>query len=167
MEDLYVECLVARKPKPTDALIRGAVIGLTVLMGLAGILLYPVFLLGALAGGLCIYFLLPNLSVEYEYLYISKTIQVDKILSRQKRKKVVEYDLEQMEIFAQKGAWQLDEYKNRKMTERDYSSKTEGADLWIMVVRNGQGMERAVLEPNEAMIKAVAGAFPRKTFRKA
>ena len=166
MEDFYVECLVARKQRPTDALIRGVVIGLTVLMGLAGLLLYPVFLLGTLAGLACIYFFLPYLSVEYEYLYISKTIQIDKILSKEKRKKVAEYDLEQMEIFAEEGAWQLDGYKNRKMTERDFSSGMAEASRWIMVAHNGNEAEKVVLEPNDAMIKAVYGAFPSKTFRK-
>ncbi len=166
MDDLYVECLVARKPRPADPLIRGVVIGLTVLLGLAGLLLNPVFLTGLLIGGLCIYFLLPNLSVEYEYLYISKTLQVDKILSKEKRKKAVEYELDQMEIFAEEGAWQLDEYKNTKTLNRDFSSGRAEETKWIMIIRNGSETERVVLEPNEALIKAVFAQYPRKTFRK-
>ncbi len=166
MDDLYIEQLVARKHRPTDSLIRGLVIGLTVLSVLLGLFVFPIFLAAAAAGGLAIYFLLPNLSVEFEYLYVSKTLQIDKILSKEKRKKVVEYELEKMEIFAEEGAWQLDDHKNIKAVERDFTSGNEGAARWIMIVHNGNQIDRVALEPGEDLINAVRTHFPRKTFRK-
>ena len=116
MDDLYVECLVAKKPLPAETLIKGIAWGaaaLCLLLGVVNILFMIPFVLIAAAD----FLLLPRLSVEYEYLYVSKSLQIDRIYSKQNRKKAVEYDLEQMEIFAEEGAWQLDEFKNMSSEE--------------------------------------------------
>ena len=165
MDDLYVECMVAKKSKPTDILIKGVVIGLTVVFFLMG-LINMIFWIGCIGGGLLIWLYLPNLSLEYEYLYVSKTLEIDKIMSKQKRKKAVEYDMEQMEIFAEEGAFQLDNFKNIKAVEKDYSSREAGRDRWIMLVHTGQQIDRVILEPDEQLISAIKNQYPRKTFKK-
>ena len=165
MEDLYVECLVARKPGAADALIRGACYGVSALLLLLGIV-NPFFFIGFVIMILVDIFALPRLSVEYEYLYVTKTLQIDSIFSKEKRKKNVEYDLERMEIFAAEGAWQLDEYKNMQTVNRDFTSGEEGREAWIMIVHNGQAADRVRLEPDEEMIKAIRSVYPRKVFDK-
>lgn len=165
MDDLYVECLVARKPVAAETLIKGVSFGATALfliMGLVNLL----FLAGFVVMLLVDFLLLPRLSVEYEYLYVSKTLQIDTIFSKEKRKKTVEYELDQMEIFAEEGAWQLDEYKNMQTADKDYSSGEEGANTWIMIVHNGQAVDRVRLEPNEELVKAVKTIYPSKVFIK-
>ncbi|MBO6111549.1 MAG: hypothetical protein J6P45_00675 [Lachnospiraceae bacterium] len=166
MDDLYVECLVAKKSSPVSALIKGLVYGVTAVAVLGGLFINPLLLVVAVAGGAAIYFALPMLSVEYEYLYVSKSLTVDKIFSKEKRKNAAEYDLEKMEIFAEEGAYQLDEYKNLQTVKKDYTSADPGKDRWIMVVRNGNTVEEIYLEPNEEMINAIKNHFPRKTFYK-
>ena len=165
MEDLYVECLVARRPGAADTLIRGACYGVSALLLLLGIV-NPFFFIGFVIMLHVDIFALPRLSVEYEYLYVTKTLQIDSIFSKEKRKKNVEYDLERMEIFAAEGAWQLDEYKNMQTVNRDFTSGEEGIKAWIMIVHNGQAAERVRLEPDEEMIKAIRSVYPRKVFDK-
>ena len=163
MDDLYVECLVAKKPMPAETLIKGVAWGaaaLCLLLGFINILMMiPCIILVAVD-----YFMLPRLSVEYEYLYVSKSLQIDRIFSKQNRKKAIEYDLEKMEIFAKEGAWQLDEYKNMQTTEKDFTSGFPERDVWILIVHNGQNIDRVRLEPNEEFIQAMRTVFPRKTF---
>ena len=166
MNDTYVECLVARKPKPYETLLKGLSWGFTVLFVLAALFFLPVLFIGAVIMLLVDFFLLPRLSVEYEYLYVSKSIEIDSIYSREKRRKTAEYDLEQMEIFAEEGAYQLDEYKNMKTADRDYTSREDGIKAWVLIVRSGQEVERVRLEPNEEMVKAVRSVYPRKVFGK-
>ena len=162
MNEAFVEWIVARKTKPTDIVIKGVSIGVTVVLLVIG-LMYPLFLiLGVAAGALC-YFLLPNLDLEYEYLYIDKTLQIDKIMSKQKRRKVVEYDMNKMEIFAGEKAYQLDEFKNRQMKTFDFSSGEENANRYILIINEGE-TKRIILEPNEEMVKMIKGQFPRKVF---
>ena len=102
MNDSYVEWMIARKTKPTDILIKGVAIGLTAVLFLLGLVIFPLFVVAIVAAVLC-YFFLPNLSIEYEYLYVSKELQVDKIMSKTKRKTVANYTLDKMEIFAKEG----------------------------------------------------------------
>lgn len=166
MDDLYVECLVAKKPLPAETLIKGIAWGaaaLCLLLGVANILFMIPFIVIAAAD----FFLLPRLSVEYEYLYVSKSLQIDRIYSKQNRKKAVEYDLEQMEIFAEEGAWQLDEFKNMKTVDRDFTSGMPERSVWILIAHNGQQIDRVRLEPNAEMVEAIRNVYPRKTFKKA
>ncbi len=167
MDDLYVECLVAKKSRPADVMIKGVTIGLTVALILFGMLTGSMllFVIGVAAAGMC-WFFLPNLSLEYEYLFVSKTLEVDKIMSKQKRKKVCEYDLEKMEIFAEEGAYQLDDFKNLKTVEKDYTSREKDKDIWIMLIHQGKDIERLRLEPSEQLINAFRNQYPRKTFKK-
>ncbi len=167
MEDLYVECLVARKPRPYETLLKGLAWGFTVLFAVAGLIFLPVLLVGAVILVLIDFFALPRLSVEYEYLYVSRSIQIDSIYSKEKRRKTAEYELEQMEIFAEESAWQLDEYKNMQTVDKDYTSGEDGISAWILIVHNGQEIHRVRLEPNEEMVKAVRSVYPRKVFAKA
>ncbi|MCR5746671.1 MAG: DUF6106 family protein [Lachnospiraceae bacterium] len=165
MDDFYVECLVAKKPVPFETLIKGlawGVAALCFLLGVINIIFMIPFILIVIAN----YFLLPKISVEYEYLYVSRSLQIDRIFSKQNRKKAIEYDLEQMEIFAEEGAWQLDEYKNMQTVNRDFTSGLPDRDIWILIVHNGQQMDRVRLEPNAELIQAMKSVYPRKTFAK-
>lgn len=165
MDDMYVECLVAKKSRPTDIIVKGIVIGLTVFFFIIG-LMVPVFLIPGVLGALAIWLLLPNLSLEFEYLYIAKTLEIDKIMSKAKRKKIIEYDLEKMEIFAENGAYQLDDFKNLQTIEKNYSSREKDRNIWIMIVHAGNEIHRVIMEPDEALINAVRSQYPRKTFKK-
>lgn len=164
MDDLYVECLVERKSGPFQPLIRGGTYGLAVVSFFAGIIISPVFFVLTAALILCIWLALPALNVEYEYLYVSKTLTVDRILSKEKRKNASEYDLEKMEIFAEDGAAQLDQYKNLQITVRDYTSHYENRPVWVLIVRNENNVEKVLLEPDEKLIHAMKSHFPHKTF---
>ena len=163
MEDLYVECLVAKKPRAVETVIKGVAYGLTALFLILG-LLNVFFLIGFVIMFIVDFLAVPRLSVEYEYLYVSKSLQIDSIYSKERRKKNVEYDLEQMEIFAEEGAWQLDEYKNMQTVSRDFTSGEEGVRPWILIVHNGQAIDRVKLEPNEELIKVLKTVYPRTVF---
>ena len=163
MDDLYVECLVERKPKTTETLIKGLAYGATALFLILG-LLNLFFFIGFVIMLLIDFLLVPRLSVEYEYLYVTKTLQIDSIYYKEKRRKNVEYDLEKMEIFAAEGAWQLDEYRNMQTVNKDFTSGEEGVKAWILIVHDGRNIDRVRLEPNEEMIKAIKSVYPRKVF---
>ena len=164
MDDLYVECLVERKPAPFQPLIRGGAYGLAVVSFLAGVIINPLFFVLTAALILCIWLALPALNVEYEYLYVSRSLTIDRILSKEKRKKAAEYDLERMEIFAEDGAVQLDQYKNMDIPVRDYTSRIENRAVWVLIIRNEGSAERILLEPDEKLIHAMKSHFPHKTF---
>ena len=83
MSDMYKEILVSRKTPVVNKLIKGVLILVTVLGILAGMIFFPLFLVG-IAAGVASYFLLPKLEVEYEYLYVNGDLDIDAIYSKQK-----------------------------------------------------------------------------------
>ena len=95
---------------------------------------------------------------------MSKELQVDKIMSKTKRKTVANYTLDKMEIFAKEGVYQLDEFKNRQMTTKDFTSGDKDAVRYVMIINDGKESARVYLEPNDAIITAIRNQFPRKVF---
>ena len=166
MNDTYVECLVPRKPNAAAPLIRAAAYGFTAAFLLFGLLSHGLlFLLLGLAGLAGCYFLLPNLAVEYEYLYVAREFSVDRIVGKEKRKTVYNVTMDKMEIFAEEGAYQLDQYKNIEKTI-DFSSGEKDVRRFIMVLRNSNASEKLILEADDELVNAIRNVYPSKVFLK-
>ena len=135
---------------------------LTVVFVLIGMLNF-VGLIVAAVTGVGAYFATMNANLEYEYLYVEKEISIDKVMAKSRRKKVGNYSIEQMEIFAPLNSHRLDSYKNREGKILDYSSgiAAQPERRYMMVCNEGT---RVILEPNEAMVRAVQNVAPRKVF---
>lgn len=165
MSESYVECMVARKPSIFMQFLKILMIMLTVVFVLIGFVFLP-GIPGLLVAGVAAvgaYFASMYANIEYEYLYLDREISVDKVLAKSRRKKAANYALEQMEVMAPVGSHRLDSYKNRQMKTVDYSSGVaQKPEKRYMMVMNDC---RVILEPNEAMLKAVQDVAPRKVFR--
>ena len=162
MSETYVECLVARKPSMIMTFLKILLIMMTVVFVLIG-LVYVVGLIVAVIAGVGAYFATMNASLEYEYLYVDKEISIDKVMAKSRRKKAGTFSIEQMEIFAPLNSHRLDSYRNRDTKTVDYSSGiAEQPERRYMMVCNGG--TRVILEPNEALIKAIQSVAPRKVF---
>ncbi len=163
MSETYVECLVAKKTSTAKSFLKILLIMLTVcflILGLAGL---AIGLLVAVATGIGAYFAYMNADIEYEYLYLDKEISVDKVMAKSKRKKVGTFLVDQMEIFAPLNSHRLDSFKNRNLKTLDYSSGVANQpEKRYMMICNGD--TKVILEPNEAMIKAIRNVAPRKVF---
>ncbi|MCH5258251.1 MAG: hypothetical protein J1F18_00800 [Lachnospiraceae bacterium] len=164
MSETYVECLVARKSSMLMTFLKFFLIMMAVVLLLFGVGTgYVAALILGIVAGVGAYFATMNADIEYEYLYVDKEISVDKVLAKSKRKKAGTYSVEQMEIFAPLNSHRLDSYRNRDTKTVDYSSGIESQpERRYMMVCNG-GI-RVILEPNEALIKAVQTVAPRKVF---
>ena len=162
MGETYVECLVAKKSSAVMTFLKFFLIMMTVVFVLIG-LIYVVGLIVAIVTGIGAYFATMNANIEYEYLYVDKEISVDKVMAKSRRKKAGTFSVEQMEIFAPLNSHRLDSYRNRDTKTVDYSSgvAVQPERRYMMVCNGGT---RVILEPNEAMIKAVQTVAPRKVF---
>lgn len=164
MGDTYVECLVARKSSLLFNFLKILLIMLTAVFLFFGIVFgIAAGLIIGIAAGVGAYFAAMNSSIEYEYLYLEKEISVDKVMAKSRRKKAGTYSVEKMEIFAPLNSHRLDSYKNRNTKTLDFSSgiAAQPERRYMMVCNGGLNV---ILEPNEAMIKAVQSAAPRKVF---
>lgn len=161
MGDSYVECLVARKPSAVLTFLKILLIMLTAVFLFLGLMGYVAGLVIGIVTGVGAYFATMNANIEYEYLYVDKEISVDKVMAKSRRKKVGTYSVEQMEIFAPLSSHRLDSYKNRDTKTLDYSSgiAAQPERRYMMVCNGGINV---ILEPNEAMIRAIQNVSPRK-----
>ena len=100
--------------------------------------------------------------VEYEYLYIDKELQIDRILAQNSRKRMETLDLNELEVLAPIRSHELDRYRNRNVKTKDYSSGTEenNASKYMLVVNDKQ----IIFEPTEEMVKTIKMFAPRKVF---
>lgn len=161
MSETYVECLVARKSSFLLRLLKTILMMLTVCFFIVG-LVRLVALVIAIILGVASYFAYMNADIEYEYLYLDKEISIDKVMAKSRRKKVVVYNLEKMEVFAPVKSYHLDAYRNRELKTVDYSSGEEDDNnKYVMVY---EGNIKVILEPNAEMVKAIQNVAPRKVF---
>ena len=163
MSETYVECLVKAKSRKLFTVLFYVLVVLAVvvffsmlLFGLLSMVLTGVFALLA-------YLVKLNAEIEYEYLYLDKELTVDKVLAQTKRKRVATYTLSRMEIMAPIKSYHLDNYKNRQVKIKDYSSG-EGQQPDTRYVFYYEGGEKIIFNPSEEMIKALRNVAPRKIF---
>lgn len=162
MSDSYVECMVKRKANPLNPLIKGAIYALTATCAILALMGIPIMFIPTIGLGLLIYFWMPNLDLEFEYLYLDKEITIDKVMNKQKRKRALVLDLNKMEFIAPESSHELDSYKNRNPKIKDFSSKDPEVKKQILVYNADGGTELICFEPNAEMIKAIKNVFPRK-----
>ncbi len=166
MNEVYVEWLIEKKTGSREALIRIVSYAVTIIFLVSAVAMSPLFFIPAvLAAALC-YFMLPRLNVEYEYLYLNKSLTIDKIFSKEKRKNAAEFDLEKMEIYAEEGAHQLDNYKNNAAKVLDFSSGYPDRRRFILMIRDENGLKKVILEPDKRITDAIKQVYPSKVFVK-
>lgn len=163
MSDLYTELIVKRKKTAADTvkkalLIAGTVVGVLAFftMGIIGLVILVAF-------GVADYFLLPTFDVEYEYIYVNGELDVDKIMSKQKRKRVYSMDIKKLELMAPSNSHVLDYHnQNKNLKTLDFSSGEEGAKTFTMIVKGEKGMEKVIFEPNDVIVKDMKRIAPRE-----
>lgn len=163
--DTYVELLIKKKASVGMVILKYVLIILTVLSALAAMLGIGSFvsLIVAVVFAAGAYLVYLNADLEYEYLYVDKELSVDKVLAKSKRKKADTFDLSRMEILAPLNSHRLDSYKSRQVKTVDYSSGV-AAQPEVRYTMYYDGSKKVILEPNQALLKAIQNVAPRKVF---
>lgn len=164
INESYVEVLVKKKPSTAMKFLKMLCITMTVAMvlfGMGGIL---IAIIPAIVLGVAAYILGLFEEVEYEYTYIDRELQIDRILAKSKRKRMETLDLNKMEILAPMNSYRLDSYKNREYKVVDYSRKVdEKPETRYLLYMAGE--KKVILEPNMEMVKVIQNIAPRKVFK--
>ena len=164
MSDLYSECLVKKESTPRDAAVKYGMIALIVLCAAAGLFLFPVFLIGAVALGVAAYFIIPGTDLEYEYLFVNGELDIDKIMAKSKRKKAKTVDLAEADIIAPLNSHRLDYYNgNSQLKVYDYSGNPDHKRFAAIIREEGQTC-KLIFEPDETMANAIKKSSPGKVF---
>lgn len=166
MSDLYSELLVKKEPTGKDAFLKFGSIGLTVLLVLAGILIYPVFLIAAVVVGVLAYmFVIPSTDLEFEYLFVNGEMDIDKVMAKSKRKKMKTINITEADLVAPLNSHRLDYYNgNQKLKVVDYSSGNPQHKRFAVIMKDGTELCKFIIEPDENMAKSIKNSAPSKVF---
>ena len=168
MSDSYLEVLVKRKTNILPLIGRNILIGLGALVLILGVFtpLLLFFLLTSILLFLLAWLCHRQIYIEYEYLYLDKTLSIDKISNRSSRRKVAEFRMENMEIFAPASSHRLDAYNNRGgLKTVDYSSRQEDANVYAMILHEGAQTLQVLLECTDELYDQIRTGGPGKVFR--
>lgn len=163
MSDLYKELLIKRETPSGEKAMKTVMVIVTLLTAVAGILVNPFILL--LFVGMCVldYFKFPTFDLEFEYLYVNGELDIDKIISRQKRKRADSFDMGHVEIIAPQSSHELDCYRqDSRIKIKDYSSGRADANVFAMIVSRENQTEMILIEPDEVILKDMKRIAPGK-----
>ena len=163
MGESYTEVIVKKRKTTQDTIFQALLVVLTVVAVLSFFVLGIVGLVILVAVAVADYLLFPSFDVEYEYLYVNGEIDVDKIMSKQKRKRIYSANLRELEIMAPTGSHALDSYNNRSDIKiLDYSSKMADHKTYTIIRQGEKGMERLIFEPDEIILQDMKRFLPRE-----
>ncbi len=165
MSDMYIEILIPRIRSAASVLGQAALITLTGLAIVCGVVLHPLFLIAAVAFLVVDFIFLPRFNVEYEYLYVNGELTVDRIFSKSRRKRAGSYRIDQLELMAPLGSSRLEGLsRGTGIRTLDYSSHRPEAQVYVMYLTGSGQKERVLLEPNEKMLKELRLKMQGKVF---
>ena len=163
MSDLYTELLVQRKTPASAKILKVIMIVVTVFAGLLGFTFMPLALVVFVGMIILCYFKLSSFDLEFEYLYVNGELDVDKIMSKTKRKRVASIEMEKVEMIAPLKSHELDYYRNNKGIKIvDYSSGEEDHDIYAIILNGEKGMQMVYFEPNNIILNDMKRIAPRK-----
>ena len=160
--DIYAECLVKRKKSPwTIPFYLGIVI--LFLIGFYFSVVSPFGFIALLAAAAAAYFGSMRLHVEYEYVFVTNELAIDRILSQRSRKRMKKLDMQKIEKMASMKSHEFDYVKgNNQVKVVDYSSGKADANTYGIAYSDENGKFVYIIEPNENLIKCMKSAAPRK-----
>lgn len=161
MGEFFSEWIVKRKTPQNVKIIQTILVIVCVLS--CALLAIPY--VGVLVVALIIflsYLYFKNNDVEWEYALVEKTMYIDMIMKKSKRKRMGEYDLTKTEVMAPEGSSYIKEYDNRNLKCTDFSSLITENKKYVLVIMDGNEMVKLVLEPNERMLKELRDIIPRQ-----
>lgn len=164
MNDSYSELLVKKEQSAKDKIIKFLLIGLIAVTAVVG-LVFIFAWIGTLILGVAAYFVLPNLDLEYEYVFVNGELDVDKIMAKSKRKRLKSFDLAKLEIMAPVNSHRMDyQNHNSKLKVVDFSSGNKNHKVFAMIIPDEKEVCKVLLEPDRELLENIKKTCPRKVF---
>lgn len=160
--DNYCEQLVEKKKTGADvaktitlslAIVMGAVacILAAFLIGLSFLLLVAV---GLIALGI---WLVSGMNIEYEYIITNNEMDIDKIIGRRKRKRMITIDLTRTDDF---GGYPSENSIDADTTVHATTGLEKDAH-YLLAQHNDYGKVKVIFNPNEKLMEAIAQEVPK------
>lgn len=170
--DVFLEYIVPRKKGTKEILkIVGIMLAMLILLTVSAILIItPLsgisFLLaaGVVYGA---YYLISGQNVEYEYIVTNGEIDVDRIINRRKRKRIITVHSRTFDIVAPVGSPEHKGEENASVTQViDASSGSDNGKAYYAIFSKDGQRFKLIFEPTEKMLEVFKTFVPRNVFTK-
>lgn len=162
MNDSYAEWLVKRKVPSYAYAVNAVMAFLTLVCLFLAMTMGVLAIVLLLVVGFLTYLSYRNTRLEFEYLFVSGQLSVDKIMGKAKRKRAYECSMEEIQVIAPSDSYVLNDYKASNPKLLDFSSHEAGAKTYTAVVRHGGEVTKVIFEPNDKMLQCFRQTAPRK-----
>ncbi|MCF0132507.1 MAG: hypothetical protein HUJ72_01430 [Blautia sp.] len=165
MSDLYTEFMVKKESTPKDAVVKYGLYVLTGLAAAAGVLVTPLAFIAAIGLGIACYFVVPGTDLEFEYLYVNGEMDIDKIMSKTKRKRAFSFSLEDADVIAPLNSHKFDYYNNNQnLKVVDFSSGNNEHKRYAVITREKETLYKVIIEPDANLVNLMKKSAPSKVF---
>lgn len=159
--DCVCEQLVARKRTGGDVIkvigliLAAAIVSMLCVLGMGYV--SPILIFGVPGSiALCIW-MVKNISSEYEYIITNNQMDVDKIIGKSRRKRMITIDLSKAQDFTEN---EPPENGNRAKATVHASSGIENDVAYLYVEHSDYGTVMLIFSPNEKIKKAIVQQVP-------
>lgn len=160
--DNFCEQIVEKKKTSAD-IVKMVLISLALILGasvcmfaaiLTGFMVMVLFAVGLLALGV---WLVSGMNIEYEYIITNNEMDIDKIIGRRKRKRMITVELNKADDF---GSYPPTGEIDADTTVHATTGLEKNAH-YLLVQHNDYGKVKVIFNPNEKMREAIAQELPK------
>lgn len=160
--DVFKEQLLKIKKSPAEYVLMAVIFIVAVVVSVILFLMsgqYPLFILFIVAVFYGTGKLLSMFSIEYEYIVTNTVIDVDKIMSKSTRKRIISFEGKDILRTEKVGATPPVTDATEKFV---CCNKDDSNAYWVLISKNGK-KSLIMMAPNEKMVEAIKLGSPKMT----
>lgn len=167
--DVFVEHMVKRRPTGKDIALMVLYAALAIIIFVFGLFFTPALLgpfafIGAFIGVAALfgaYYLISNMNIEYEYIVTNGEIDVDKIMAKRRRKRLVTANARTFESF---GPYRQQDHAGKEYTSRVYASESmdENTTYYAVFTHAKLGKTLLIFTPDDRVLDALKKYISRQ-----
>ena len=163
MHDIFNEYLIKKLLSFSDYLKKIGIAVLGIIIMALGIVYAGALSVLIIAGvGVGVYFVYKEFDLEFEYILTNNELDVDKVISRERRKHMLTVKVTDFEILAPFRGNYLEPYRNTLERTIDVSSHKKSPNRWFAVWKNEGKLTMLIFEPPQKMRDGIAAFIPRR-----
>jgi hypothetical protein len=161
--DIFKEQLVSKKRTAKDGMITALVILAAILLVAASFLFIPqAFVLVVIIVAYGAYWLVQRQNIEYEYSFTNGDLDIDKIINKSKRKRLISVSVKDFEAMAHVEDKDHSHELSGFEKTLDFSSGEIKSNTYAAVFMHNNQKVKMIFEPNEEILKGIFHLIPRK-----
>ena len=167
--DFYTEDIVSRKKIGKDYFYITGVVFLALVVFYLGLCfaqyIGSLFLLFTVGVGYGAYFLIRRTNIEFEYILTNGELDIDRIVAKRKRKRIITVDAKQFDFFAPLSNADAKNVSSSSIQQTIHAEGEIGSDKVYVAVLTHKGIKTCLyVQPTEKILAGLEKFIPRRNF---